>query len=219
MFTYQKKPQSFLNVNHRRSRTQPLARSWANSGIKTMKKIIIGFVGEMASGKGTACDYLIEKHKAGYHRFSTIMRDVLDRIHVEQSRVNMQILSRDLRQLFGEDLFAKVITEDVKADNNEIVCVDGIRRVADIEYLKTLPNFHLVHIYADEKTRFKRITERSENSDDKNKTFEQFLKDQQGETELTIPQVVAEATIKVENNGSKDELTKRIEELLNKLRA
>jgi len=184
-----------------------------------MKKLVIGFVGEMASGKGTACDYLIEKHHAGYYRFSTIMRDVLDRIHVPQTRVNMQILSRDLRQLFGEDLFAKIMTEDVKNDKNEIVCVDGIRRVADIKYLATLPDFHLIHIYADEKTRFKRITERSENSDDKNKTFEQFLKDQQGETELTIPQVVAEATIRVENNGSKEELAEKIEELLKKLRA
>ncbi|KKR06805.1 MAG: hypothetical protein UT32_C0016G0027 [Parcubacteria group bacterium GW2011_GWC2_39_14] len=186
---------------------------------KLMKKLVIGFVGEMASGKGTACDYLIEKHQAGYYRFSTIMRDVLDRIHVPQTRVNMQILSRDLRQLFGEDLFAKIMTEDVKNDKNEIVCVDGIRRVADIKYLATLPNFHLIHIYADEKTRYKRITERSENSDDKNKTFEQFLKDQQGETELTIPQVVAEATIRIENNGSKEDLTIKIEELLNKLRA
>lgn len=182
-----------------------------------MKKIIIGFVGEIASGKGTACDYLIEKYNAGYYRFSTIMRDILDRLHLPQSRENMQNLSTVLRQNFNEDLFAKVIAEDVKEDNSDIICVDGIRRPADIIYLKQLDNFHLVHIYTDEKLRYERIIERSENPDDKSKTFEQFQKDQQQETELSIPEVVAEAESRIENNETKQELYQKIEALLQKL--
>lgn len=184
-----------------------------------MEKLIIGFVGEMASGKGTACDYLIEKYNAGYYKFSTIMRDILDRLHLPQARENMQTLSTVLRQNFGEDLFAKVITGDVENDKTEIVCVDGIRRVADIKYLKQLSNFHLVHIYADEMNRYKRIIERSENSDDKSKTFEQFQKDQTRETEQTIPQVVAEAETKINNNGTKEELFEQIEKLVSNLRS
>lgn len=184
-----------------------------------MKKIIIGFVGEIASGKGTACDYLIENHKAGYYRFSTIIRDILDRLHLPQSRRNMQRLSTNLRQIFEEDLFAKVIANDVKQDNAEIICVDGIRRPADIIYLKKLDNFHLIHIYTDEKLRYQRIIERAENSDDKNKTFEEFLKDQQGETELTIPEVVAQADIQIKNNGDKEDLHKELEKLVQELKS
>jgi dephospho-CoA kinase len=184
-----------------------------------MKKLIIGFVGEIASGKGTACDYFIEKYGAGYYKFSTIMRDILDRLYLPQARENMQNLSTVLRQNFGEDLFAKVITKDVENDTNEIVCVDGIRRVADIKYLKTLPNFHLIHIYADEMKRYNRIIERSENPDDKNKTFEQFKLDQTKETEITIPQVVAEAETKINNDGTKEELYQQLETLLTELQA
>ncbi|MBT7483707.1 AAA family ATPase [Candidatus Peregrinibacteria bacterium] len=184
-----------------------------------MKKIIIGFVGEIASGKGTACDYLIENHKAGSYRFSTIMRDILDRLHLPQSRKNMQQLSTNLRQIFEEDLFAKVIANDVKQDDTEIICVDGIRRPADIVYLKELDNFHLIHIYTDEKLRYNRIIERAENSDDKNKTFEEFLKDQLGETELTIPEVVAQADRQIKNNGNKEDLNKELEKLVQELKS
>lgn len=182
-----------------------------------MQKLIIGFVGEIASGKGTACEYFIQKYNAGYYRFSTIMRDILDRLHLPQARENMQTLSTILRQNFGEDLFAKVMAEDVNSDKNDIVCVDGIRRVADIKFLRTLPNFHLIHLYADELNRYNRIIARSENTDDKNKTFEEFQKDQLAETEQTIPQVVAEAETKIDNNGTREELDAQLEELLKRL--
>lgn len=184
-----------------------------------MTKLIIGFVGEIASGKGTACDYYIQKHQAGYYRFSTIMRDILDRLHLPQSRENMQGLSTLLRQKFGEDLFAKVIAEDVKNDPNELICVDGIRRVADIKYLKELPNFHLIHLNANETVRYQRIIARSENPDDKNKSFAEFQKDQQQETEQTIPLVVAEAETKIDNNETREILHENLEKLLQQLRA
>jgi dephospho-CoA kinase len=182
-----------------------------------MKKIILGFVGEIASGKGTACEQVIQKHKAGYHRFSTIMRDVLDRLYLDQSRENLQKLSLILREGFGQELFAKVVADDVENDTSNIVCVDGIRRIPDIEFLQKLPNFHLINIVADEKSRFERITKRSENLDDQNKTFEEFQKDQQGETELTIREVAAHATITIDNNGSIEELGSKLDQLISKL--
>ncbi len=183
-----------------------------------MNKLIVGFVGEIASGKGTACDHIINQYQAGYFRFSTILRDILDRLHLEQSRQNMQKLSTTLRQSFNEDLFAKVIAEDVQSDNNQIICVDGIRREADIKYLKELPNFHLIHISANEQTRFERIKNRSENPDDKNKSFDQFQKDQQQETELTIPFIIAKAEYKIDNNGEKEILFQQLDDLIEKLK-
>lgn len=182
-----------------------------------MNKLIIGFVGEIASGKGTACDYLIENHKAGYYRFSTIMRDILDRLHMPQSRENMQKLSTTLRQNFSEDIFAQVIAEDVKQDQSNIICVDGIRRPADIKYLAKLDNFHLIHLAADERIRYERIIQRSENTDDQNKTFEQFQKDQQQETELSIPLVVAQAERKITNDETKESLYQKLEDLVKEL--
>ncbi|HUT22136.1 MAG TPA: AAA family ATPase [Candidatus Bipolaricaulota bacterium] len=181
-----------------------------------MNKIIFGFVGEIASGKGTACDYLINKYAAGYHRYSTILRDITDRLYLEQSRENLQDLSTILRNRFGQDLFAQVMAKEVEDDPAEIICVDGIRRPDDIIHLKQLPGFILVSIVADMKTRHKRIVERAENTDDQIKTFEEFKKDHENENEKSIRVVAQDAKEKIDNNGSHDKLFEQIDSLVEK---
>ena len=178
------------------------------------KKIILGLVGEMSSGKGTAVEYLEKKYSATSHRFSTSLRDVLSRISVEINRKNMQDLSRILREQFGENLLAKIISDDAKNDNNKIIIIDGIRRPADIEYLAKLPEFKLVYITASIKKRHERITKRNENKDDKNKTLEEFKKDHEAETEIEIPKIGKSAEIKIDNNGNFDNLYTQIDKTI-----
>ena len=143
-----------------------------------MTKIILGFVGPIASGKGTVCQYLKEKHQAEVYRFSTMLRDVLDRLYLTQSRQNMQNLSLVLRQTFGDDLLASVIAQDVKNSQVKTIAIDGVRRNPDIKYLKNLPGFYLIRIIAEQKTRFERIVKRSENADDTKKTLAEFQQDE-----------------------------------------
>ncbi|MFA5022109.1 MAG: AAA family ATPase [Patescibacteria group bacterium] len=181
-----------------------------------MNKIILGFVGPIASGKGTACKYLAEKHGAKIFRFSSMLRDVLDRFYIEQSRENMQTVSSVLRQTFGDDLMAKTIANDVSKTETEIVAVDGVRREPDIKYLKQIPGFYLVNIDADQKIRWQRITSRGENSDDTKKTLEQFQQDEQREAEQQIKAVAKSANFIIDNNGTTQELYKQIETILNK---
>lgn len=180
-------------------------------------KLILGFVGEISSGKGTACNYVIEKHHAGYHRFSTILRDVLDRLFVEQSRANLQNVSTALRQVFGDDLMAKVMASEVDADPAQLVCVDGIRRPADIIELKKMEHFHIIHITADAKMRYERLTGRQENSDDQKKTYEQFLQDQLAESERMITQVSESSDFKIDNSGTKEDLYRQLDAIITKL--
>lgn len=182
-----------------------------------MKKIILGLVGPIASGKGTICQYLKEKHNASVYRFSTILRDILDRLYLEQSRDNLQDLSLDLRKRFGDDLLALVIAKDVENEKNEIIAIDGVRREPDIKYLKELPGFHLVYIDADQKIRYERIVKRGENSDDTQKTFAEFKKDEKKEAEQQIKGVAKLAELTLDNNGTLDELYQQIEEILLKV--
>ena len=181
-----------------------------------MKKIIFGFVGEIASGKGTACDYLINKYQAGYHRYSTIMRDVAKRLYLEENRDNLQKLSKVLRENFSQDIFAKVIAKDVQNDSHSFICLDGIRRPEDIEYVKKIDNFVLINVHADMKTRYERLINRTENTDDKQKTFEQFQTDHEYETEKTIRIIAAKADEKIDNNGSRKDLEHQIDNLVEK---
>ncbi|MEK7606888.1 MAG: AAA family ATPase [Patescibacteria group bacterium] len=181
-------------------------------------KIVLGFTGLMVSGKGTAAKYLEEKHGASTFRYSTILRDILDRIYVEQSRDNLVKISEGVRGIFGENTLAKAIAVDAQAASTDLVVVEGIRRLADIEYLKKLPNFILVEIFADPKVRHARLILRGENTDDTTKTYEQFLSDHQRSTEITIPDVVKLATERVDNNGTLEELHAALDALVGRYR-
>jgi len=181
-------------------------------------KIILGFVGPISSGKGTACQYLQKNHNASIHRFSTILRDIADRLYIEQSRSNLQNLSLALRDVFGDDVLAAVIAKDTANDKNPIVAIDGVRRKSDIKYLKALPGFELIYITADEKTRYERLVKRGENTDDTQKTFTQFQKDAKQEAEQEIKGVTKLARYTIDNNGTIEQLYDRIEDVLKKIR-
>src|SRR3990167_736894 len=57
-----------------------------------MAKTILGLVGPIASGKDTVKKYLEKKYSALGCRFSSILRDVLERINLPNSRENMHFV-------------------------------------------------------------------------------------------------------------------------------
>lgn len=179
-----------------------------------MAKLILGLAGEMGSGKGTIAKHVIEEHKGAVHRFSTILRGLLNRIHVDQTRENISTLSTILRRNFGDDLLAKSIYQDTLNDEHNIVVVDGVRRMADILYLEEVPHFKLVYVDADLDVRYERIVKRGENAGDAAKTLEDFKRDSELETELQIRDLRNYANYVVDNNGTYADLYKQIEDII-----
>jgi dephospho-CoA kinase len=179
-----------------------------------MSKIILGFVGDLAGGKGTIANYLKENYGVNAYRFSTMLRDILDRVYVDQSRDNMQTLSTFLRENYGQDVMSKVIAKDVEHDTNDLVVVEGIRRPTDITYLSEIPGFHLIYITADPKIRWERLVKRAENPGDTEKTYEEFLEDEQAEADRLIKELGAQAEITINNDRTMDELFAQLEKIL-----
>ena len=177
-------------------------------------KKILAFTGLIASGKGTAAKYFIEKHKAVSFRFSTSMRDVLDRLYLEQSRKNMAEISLVLREAFGQNLFSKVIANDAAKSESELEVIDGVRRSYDLEALKKIEGFQLIGVEVDSKIRFERLKKRGENADDISKTWEQFQADHKLETEVYIPELLKQADVTIDNNGSLEDLYKQLDKLV-----
>lgn len=182
-----------------------------------MPSLILGFVGQAGCGKGTAAKYLKDTYGATTFSFSTSMRDVLRRLHLEESRHNLIKVSEALRAGFGEDLFSRVIAEDAREASTNLVVIEGIRRDMDIATLSPLPNFVLVAIKVDVDVRFQRAKNRGQNSGEAEMTKQQFLAEEQRSTEITIPGVMAKATQHIKNNGSLEELKIEIEALLKRL--
>ena len=177
-------------------------------------KIIIGLVGQIACGKGAVKKYLAKKYNAKDCKYSTPLRDVINRLTISESRENLQKLSTTLRESFGQDLLAKVIASDASKLDSEIVVIDGIRRMEDMKYLKELPNFYLIQVEVDAKIRYERMIARNENVGDKDKTFEQFIADQNNETEKEIPKVMDFAKISIDNNGTLEELYENTDKVI-----
>ena len=150
-------------------------------------------------------------------RFSTPLRDVLDRLYLEQSRDNLQLISKILRENFGQDLLAKIITGDIEKIKNDLLVVDGIRRPDDIKYLRHLKNFLLVAVDTDIKIRFKRVRSRTQNTDDQGKSWEEFLEEEKGETELYIPELIKQADITINNNGQREEMFQQLDNLMKEI--
>ena len=179
-----------------------------------MAKIIIGLSGQIASGKEVVKKHLESRCGGVSFKFSDILRNILDDLDVPTERDNIIKLSTFLRQTYGEDLLAKVLTKQVKEAEDDLVIVDGIRRLADIEYLKDLDNFYLIAITADLKIRYQRVLSRNENPGDAEKTWEDFLADEARETEVSISAVVNQADYILENNGTLEELKNQIDKTL-----
>ncbi|PIP28635.1 MAG: hypothetical protein COX29_00120 [Candidatus Moranbacteria bacterium CG23_combo_of_CG06-09_8_20_14_all_35_22] len=179
-----------------------------------MSKIILGLAGEIVSGKGTTAKYICENHSGSSHRFSTMLRDVAKRMYLEENRENLQKISTIFRENFFDDILSSVIAKDVESDQHNVIAIDGVRRLADIEYLKKIPGFKLVYIETDIKKRFERIISRGENSDDTTKTFEDFQKDHEREAEKQIKDLKNQAEYMIDNNGSLEELYRQIDKLI-----
>ncbi|PIR13967.1 hypothetical protein COV49_00500 [Candidatus Falkowbacteria bacterium CG11_big_fil_rev_8_21_14_0_20_39_10] len=177
-------------------------------------KKIIGLVGLMACGKGAIAKYGKKKYKASTYRFSTMLRDICDRLYIAKSRENMSLLSTILRKNFGENTFAKVILEDIKKDPGKLIIVDGIRRLKDIEYLRKLPNFKLIRVVVDPKIRYERLVKRNENKGDNKKTYKQFLTDQRREADAQIPKIMKKADLEIDNNGTWKNLKAQADKIL-----
>jgi dephospho-CoA kinase len=179
-----------------------------------MQKIILGLAGEIASGKGTVAKYVIKKYGGNSHRFSTALRDVAKRMHLEENRENLQKISTVFRQNFYDDILSAVIAKDVEGDSHKFIVIDGVRRMADINCLKKIAGFKLVYIDTSIEKRFERIIKRGENSDDNQKTFEEFKKDHEREAELQIRDLKEKADFVVDNNGTLKDLYGQLDELV-----
>jgi len=179
----------------------------------------LGLVGEIAAGKDTVAAYLAKKYHGQTVSFSQPLRDILDRLYLPQSRKNMAACGIALRGIFGQDLLSRVITQEVKASRAKIVTLPNVRLESDLIYLKKEPGFVLINIDCDQKTRFKRLKKRSQNPDDKSKTWEQFLLDAKLPTEVRIRKLARRARYSLDNNGTRQELYSQIDKLIMSLRA
>ncbi|MFB6226381.1 MAG: AAA family ATPase [Candidatus Paceibacteria bacterium] len=177
----------------------------------------IAVVGKIGSGKTTAAEYLQQEHDFEAIKFSGFVRDILDRMHLQQNRDNMVKLSTAIRDNFGPDIFSRVLINEAK-DEDKVV-LEGARKEEDLSEFKDREDFYLLAIEARQKTRYNRVSARSENEDDQNKTFSEFKRDEKKATETEIGSLIQQADFTIENNDSLEDFHNELDNLVIKLNA
>jgi dephospho-CoA kinase len=177
--------------------------------------IIIGITGTLGAGKGTVVEYLASKGFAHYSARAFITREV-ERRGLPVSRDSMTVVADDLRAAHSPGyIIESLYAEAARAGKNAVI--ESIHNVREVAALREKGNFFLLAIDADPKLRYARISLRGSATD--KVSFEKFLADEAREMHETDPhkqniaQCMELADEKVLNNGTKEELHVRIDEI------
>ena len=182
--------------------------------------MIIGLTGKNASGKGEVAEYLQKKGFA-YYSLSDALREEAAKLGLEHSRDNLIKLGNELRQKDGPEVLAKRINDKIKGNNGKNFVIDSIRNPFEAKELLKNKNFLLIGIDAPVELRFERSRERNRTGD--SKTLEEFKKHEEQENSNDKNSQQLDVTFKlsgkvISNEGSLEELHKKIDNLLEEIK-
>ncbi len=192
-----------------------------------MAKTVIGVVGQIGSGKDTAIGFLKKQGFSDFSLSDQIRVELKKQGRLDFTRKEIQDLGDQMRAKHGDDYWARQAWEQAMASGQDKLVISGIRHPAEVEFVKTQPNASLLAVIADQRLRFERKLAAAKKdptsvrSDDKDLlTWEGFKKADERETKeqkehsQQVSKVVAMADFTVENNGTVEELGKKMDEVL-----
>jgi len=180
-------------------------------------KLVIGLVGEIGGGKTAVSEHLKEKYSASQHRFSQILMDVLDRLHLPHDRELLQNLGHSLRESLGDDVIVKAFEQDLNREDSDVIIVDGIRYWNEVELLRKFKPSILIYVTAPAEARYERCKSRGEKGES-SISFEEFTQNENRETERFVAEIGGKADHKLENTGTIEELLQKVDEIISSLR-
>ncbi len=181
-----------------------------------MSKIIIGLVGETGSGKDTVAHYLKRRYDVQLLRFSLPLKKTLDLFFNKSSKEDQSWLYTTFKERFGEDVLHQGVRRYVE-QHDGLMCVNGMRMLKDLDFIKSFKNNYIMYVTADQKLRWERVVGRGEKSDD-NQTLEQFKEfEATAETEKNIPAIGAQADFVIKNDGTMDDLLWQVDDAMKEI--
>ena len=178
------------------------------------RKVYLGIIGEIGTGKGEFADFMKLWRKALHERYSTRVRALVNRWGIPETRRNLQRIAMDLRASYGDDILTRPILKSVLSSDAGYAVIEGIRLSGDIRDLRRLPGFKLVYVTAPIEVCHARRVASGENVGDAAKSFEDFKRDREAPNEVEIAQLGAGADYRIDNVGTLGEYRRKIEEVL-----
>ncbi len=139
-----------------------------------MKRVVIGLVGPIASGKGFLAEYLVAN---GFVHFSLSdrVREEVDGRGLKRERKILQDVGNDLRNNFGASVLARRTVELID-DEVELVVIEGIRNPMEVDYLKAILGITIIGVDADRELRLGWYLERAKSRGEDGVMAEDFYR-------------------------------------------
>jgi len=177
--------------------------------------MIIGLTGENCAGKGTVAEYL-QKKSFYYTSLSDIIREELKAEGKGLTRQNLIEKGNELREKFGPGILAKKTVLKIQKDKNYVI--DSIRSPLEVEELKKLKGFVLIHVTAPQEIRFERMKSRGREEDPNTiETFKEIEKlelENEEKTKQNLIGAFEHANKKLVNDSDLQELYDKIDKIL-----
>lgn len=179
-----------------------------------MGKTIIGLVGHPSCGKDTVADYLVEKYEFVHVSTSNLIRDYIKENNLgEPTRENMLTVGNELRRKSGPGILSTMSL----AKNADRLAISGIRVIGEAETIK-LAGGKIICVTAPLESRYARAQARGRVGE--NITLDKFK--QAEDKELTnsdlnaqnVNAVIDMANFTISNEGTLEELYKKVDEVL-----
>jgi dephospho-CoA kinase len=175
--------------------------------------LFIGLAGRIGSGKTVVSKQLQEKYGAREHRFSEILEDILDRLHLPHRREYLQKLGKILREEFGQDVLVDAMRKSLEHEKAGVVVIDGVRYRNEVEMLRSLHKNILIFITAPPRLRYERTVKRGTRGE-ATITYNEFLANEKAATERELNTVKREADFVLDNTGTLGELFEKVDVIM-----
>lgn len=179
--------------------------------------IVLGITGYQVAGKDTIADHLSAKGFVKY-TMGDILREEMRELGLTLDRDSMNKYSTEVKTKNGNDYLARKIIRKISGDST----IPGIRSGLEVEtFRKELGDkFVLLAVSAPIEKRFEWAQDRNREGD--NVSFEKFKEQQEKERSSSsgvheIDKVIEMADYTIENDGTKEDLYKKVDELILKL--
>ena len=175
---------------------------------------VIGTVGMPGCGKSVISQILKEKLNSFYIVMGDVIREEVMKEGLEPTPDNVQMIMVTIREREGNDIVAKRCIEKLKGyeEKCEWAIIEGLRGLEELTTFRKHLNFLLIAVHASPSTRFNRLKQRGRTDDPKNR--EMFDKRDLTELKVGIGSVIALADHILVNEGSKEDLSSKIDQLL-----